>query len=173
MGFLNAPFPYADWPVNEADLFARHLWLVNDGRDALAAGLENDPDWFDPRIAGWWVWGQCCWIGSGWCSGSGPHRKLPHLGDAGRGVNRQLPHLGDEPPIYAYMRALGERLRRVRVCCGDWRRICTRGALNTGGTVGVFLDPPYGSEAKRTKGIYSMERLWFSSSCLAPERTDA
>lgn len=164
---------YADWPVNEADLFSRHLWLVNEGRDALVAGLENDPEWFDPRIAGWWVWGQCCWIGSGWCSGEGPHRQrphlgnagrgvnrqLPHLGDAGQGVNRQLPHLGDDPPIYAYMRALGERLRRVRVCCGDWKRVCTRGALSTGGTVGVFLDPPYGDAAKRTKGVYSTDSL--------------
>ena len=178
---------YADWPVNEADLFARHLWLVNEGRDALEAGLESDPEWFDPRIAGWWVWGQCCWIGSGWCSGEGPHRKRPHLGNAGQGVNRKLPHLGDagrgvnrkrphlgnagqgvnrqlppsedEPPIYAYMRALGERLRKVRVCCGDWRRVVTRGARNHGKTVGVFLDPPYGSDAKRTKGVYSTDSL--------------
>lgn len=178
---------YADWPVNEADLFSRHLWLVNEGRDALVAGLENDPEWFDPRIAGWWVWGQCCWIGSGWCSGEGPHRqrphlgsagqgihrkrphlgnagqgihrKLPHLGTAGQGIHRKLPHLGDDPPIYAYMWVLGERLRKVRVCCGDWRRICTRGALSAGGTVGVFLDPPYGEEAKRTKGVYSTDSL--------------
>jgi hypothetical protein len=27
----------------------------------------SDPDFFDPKVAGWWVWGQCLWIGSGWC----------------------------------------------------------------------------------------------------------
>jgi site-specific DNA-adenine methylase len=94
---------WCDWPVNEADLFARHLWLVNDGRATLAAGIETDPDWYDAKIAGWWVWGLNAWIGSGWCSGDGPWtrevlaeaRQLPHLGDAGQGVNRQLPHLGD------------------------------------------------------------------------------
>ena len=97
---------YADWPVNESDLEARHLWLVN-RRKELTDNL-NDPDFYDSKFAGWWVWGINCWIGSGWCSGKGPwkydenekriidSRKLPHLGDDGRGVNRQLPHLGDD-----------------------------------------------------------------------------
>lgn len=105
---------HADYPVNETDLFARHLWLVNTGRSRLLNNLESDPDWFDPQIAGWWVWGINSWIGSGWCSGKGPwrvdddgvvrklsntgrgiNRQLPHLGDAGRGINRQFPHLGN------------------------------------------------------------------------------
>ncbi len=29
--------------------------------------MRNDPDYFDAKIAGWWVWGQCLWIGGGWC----------------------------------------------------------------------------------------------------------
>jgi hypothetical protein len=95
---------FADWPVNENDLHARHIWLVQQ-RETLTARLEGDPDFFDPKIAGWWVWGVCSWIGSGWCSGNGPWsieegqltdaRKRPHLGNAGMGVNRQLPHLGN------------------------------------------------------------------------------
>jgi site-specific DNA-adenine methylase len=89
---------YADWPVNEDDLFARHLWLVNEGRAILAEGIELDPEFYDARIAGWWVWGVNAWIGSGWCSGDGPWladgSKRPHLGNAGKGVNRQRPHLG-------------------------------------------------------------------------------
>jgi site-specific DNA-adenine methylase len=95
---------YADWPCNEADLFARHSWLVRE-RQSLLDGLHSGPDWYDAKIAGWWCWGSCNWIGSGWCSGDGPWvhdgetlvdvRKLPHLGNAGQGVNRQLPHLGN------------------------------------------------------------------------------
>lgn len=95
---------HADWPVNETDLFARHLWLVNSGVERLAQ-LEADPEFYDAKVAGWWVWGINAWIGSGWCSGAGPwklaaedagvNRQLPHLGDAGQGVNRKLPHLGD------------------------------------------------------------------------------
>ena len=176
---------HADWPVNEDDLFARHLWLVNQGRTILIAGLEADPDFYDAKIAGWWVWGINAWIGSGWCSGDGPwvqaedgsrphlgnagrgvNRKRPHLGNAGRGVNRKLPHLGDAgragynrlehraDSIDAYMRALSDRLRDVRVCTGDWSRVVTRGALSFGATVGVFLDPPYLGSV-RTKDLYA------------------
>ena len=93
----------ADWPTNETDLFARHSWLVRQ-RDGLLDRLHADPDYYDAKIAGWWCWGACNWIGSGWCSGTGPWvhdgtalvdaRQLPHLG-AGQGVKRQLPHLGN------------------------------------------------------------------------------
>ena len=94
---------HADWPVNEADLLARHSWLVRQ-TESLREAL-HDPDYYDAKIAGWWCWGACNWIGSGWCSGSGPwvwdgekivdSRQLPHLGNAGQGINRKLPHLGD------------------------------------------------------------------------------
>ena len=106
----------ADYPVSEADLHARHLWLVNN-LPKLAPRLMADPFYFEARTAGWWAWGCCSWIGGGWCSGEGPwhavpdedgaltlvqsnggkgvNRKLPHLGDGGKGVNRKLPHLGD------------------------------------------------------------------------------
>jgi hypothetical protein len=208
--------------VHNCDLIARHLWLVNEGRERIAR-MEADPDFFDAKVAGWWVWGINAWIGSGWCSGNGPwivrdgecvdSRKLPHLGDAGQGVNRQLPHLGDAgqgvnrqlphlgdagqgvnrklphlgdagrgvhgkgdfagggsglPPnvwtnetntgngIRDYFNALASRLRRVRVCCGDWRRVLTRGALAYGDTVGVFLDPPYLGDV-RTRDLYRVD----------------
>ncbi len=111
---------YADWPVVESDLHARHAWLVGQ-KDSLAAHLEGDPDYYDAKIAGWWCWGMNCWIGSGFCSGNGPWqqvemedgtRKLVHLGNAGQGVNRKRVHLGDagrgdagtgEQGIYAWM----------------------------------------------------------------------
>ena len=156
---------YADWPVNETDLFARHLWLANTGRDRLAR-MEADPEWHDVRVAGWWVWGVNAWIGSGWCSGRGPwtaggdagrgvNRKLPHLGNTGQGVNRQLPHLGNaaQGTLNQYFAELAARLRRVRVCCGDWTRVLSDGALAYGDTIGVFLDPPYSGDVCTT-GLY-------------------
>ena len=176
---------HTDWPVNETDLFARHLWLVNTGRERLAK-MEADPDWFDVKVAGWWVWGVNAWIGSGWCSGEGPwkladtdpNRQLPHLGDAGRGVNRQLPHLGDagqgvnrqlphlgdagQGALAPYFAALAGRLRRVRVCCGDWSRTITSGALAYGATVGVFLDPPYSGDVC-TSGLYAEDEKGIST----------
>jgi DNA adenine methylase len=176
---------HADWIVSEADLFARHLWLVNEGTRQMQAGMDADPEWCDARIAGWWLWGICQWIGSGWCRGTGPHtyatlaaggdagrgvnRQLVHLGNAGRGVNRQLVHLGSagrgvgilprNEALYEYIRQLAARLRNVRVCCGDWSRVVTRGALNHGATVGVFLDPPYSAAANRYSDIYAVDDL--------------
>lgn len=61
---------YADWPVNENDLHARHVWLVGQ-KDSLTTRLEGDPDFYDAKCAGWWVWGMSCWLGSGFCSGKG------------------------------------------------------------------------------------------------------
>ena len=188
---------WADWPVNETDLLARHLWLVEHGRERIAA-LESDPDFYDAKVAGWYVWGVNSWIGSGWCAGHGPwrvvdgkvvntgdkggqwrqlphlgdagqgvNRKLPHLGNPGRGVNRKLPHLGnrgadkpskqaDNEALCAYFAALAARLRRVRVCCGDWSRVVTDGALAHGDRVGVFLDPPYLGDV-RTADLYRVD----------------
>jgi len=171
---------WADNPVNENDLHARHIWLVNQQED-FTRRLEGDPDYYDAKIAGWWCWGLCCWIGSGWCSGNGPwslnkDRKLVHLGDAGRGVNRkrvhlgnagqgvnrQLVHLGDagrgvnrqRDGLTEWFEALQARLRRVRVCCGDWSRVCGHTPTIKQGLTGVFLDPPYGAKAKRCSDLY-------------------
>ena len=88
---------YADWPCNEVDLFARHSWLVRHAQE-LTNKLHADPDYFDAKMAGWWCWGLCNWIGSGWCSGDGPwvisdDGRIEKRGDAGQGINRQLPHL--------------------------------------------------------------------------------
>lgn len=147
-------------PVNEVDLHARHLYLVQ--QTAFRERMMTDPDYYDPKIAGWWVWGLCCWIGSGWCdvdryeryknarpalgnAGQGIHRQLPHLGNAGRGIHRQLPHLGDAGQgILEYFSALAERLSRVRVCCGDWMRVLGPSVTSKHGLTAVFLDPPYG-----------------------------
>jgi len=162
---------HVDWPTNEADLIARHSWLVRNALGLLQR-LEADPDYYDAKVAGWWCWGACNWIGSGWCSGTGPwqhdgeklvaarqlphlgdagqgvNRRLPHLGDAGQGVNRQLPHLGDAGQgrsayIHEWFGALKERTRGVRVAVGDWTRVLTDSVTVRHGLTGVFLDPPY------------------------------
>lgn len=152
---------WCDWPVNEADLHARHLWLVQ-GLPAHRERMMTEPDYFDAKIAGWWVWGICQWIGSGWCAERKPSRQLPHVGTAGRGVHRKLTassrHLAgnvkDESvpfgSLFEWIQALMVRLRRVRVCCGDWMRVlgtgCLTGCLGSypsGSMVGIFLDPPY------------------------------
>jgi DNA adenine methylase len=164
---------WVDWPVNEVDLHARHIWLVNRKVD-FAAHLLGDSDFYDAQVAGWWVWGLCCWIGSGWCSGEGPWNAVDGqlvrsetVGDAGQGVNRQLVHLGDAGQgvnrqrggLVEYLQALADRLRFVRVCCGDWTRVMGSSVTFKHGLTGVFLDPPYSAEADRDPGLYSTDSL--------------
>jgi hypothetical protein len=96
--------------------------------------------------------------------GMGVNRQLVHLGNPGMGVNRKRVHLGSlgnnglarlaGNGLHAYLRALADRLRRVRVCCGDWSRVVTDGALAHGDPVGIFLDPPYSGDV-RDAGCYS------------------
>jgi DNA adenine methylase len=182
---------FCDWPVNEIDLTARHAWLLDQAED-LDRKLIADPEWYDPKIAAWWCWGQCSWIGRGWCirpkrlmaetaglavrpkvpnpttgginrqarptmKSMGINRRRPSIADEGRGVHRQG-RIGTEAEgLDAYFRQLAERLRRVRVCCGDWSRV-VRPAVTTGfGLTGVFLDPPYTNRAGRGKNLYARD----------------
>jgi hypothetical protein len=245
---------HADWPVNEADLHARHRWLVETAAERVAR-VKTDPEYFDPKVAGWWVWGQCLWIGSGWCArpewtgraasgklpaiagrgggrgayaksrsapekrpalagngggngvhkpslGAGAWQKRPVLqhGEGGRGVHRlahQVPDLSGDSgaagrgihasgferrygklPILAgtsigkgihrgsqglqqYMRALSERLRRVRVCCGDFERILGPAVTTCIGLTGVLLDPPYPEDGRAICYTQDGEGVWW------------
>lgn len=267
---------HADWPVNEADLHARHRWLVE--QVDFRKRMRREPKYFDPLIAGWWVWGVCQWIGSGWCwvaedrgrdqlkngkhpdlhrghgvhsrttdwegrtnagrrsrgiqtaekqwetrpdlsgsrgvhtaldgsfggrvgnpleqdrrpnlMGNGVHRrtrdlanssnweKRPSLGKGARGVQRelkqQIPMLSGDSgatgrgihasaerngALIDWMQALANRLRRVRVCCGDWKRVLGRSATERIGVTGVLLDPPYAAEADRDPSLYAHDSL--------------
>ena len=140
---------FADWPANECDLHARHLWLLAH-RERITEHLMGDPDYYDVKAAGWWVWGLSLWIGGGWCSGKGPWHSVDGQlvkGDSGMGVHRQSLQLGDPGsyPLGDYLAALSARLRRVRVACGDWSRVTGGSVLQPkrGCPYGVFLDPPY------------------------------
>lgn len=244
---------HADWPVNEADLHARHRWLVEQA--GFRERMRREPDFFDVKVAGWWVWGISQWIGSGWCAqpaweeqytsgaektcgihtaeyekrpaldkpGRGVHQlaargeslanavnwegrtnagraprgvhtrhvkdlsrsagwsKRPAIGDATlRGIHtapsrtwQQMPAIsgsrgatgrgvvasGSRGTVLEWMHALAARLRHVRVCCGDWKRVLTPSVTEAIGTTAVFLDPPYSAAAGRDPSIYAEEDL--------------
>lgn len=160
--------------VHNCDLHARHLWLVN--RREWRERMKTDPAHYDIKVAGWWVWGISQWIGSGWCGGraarlsqqmpdcywrggKGVHgiaaltkRKIPNVADGGlRGVLTP----GRSEALIGWMLELAERLRGVRVCCGDWRRVCTPAVTFGRGACAVFLDPPYAVEDRDS--IYNEE----------------
>lgn len=146
-------------PVAEADLHARHGALVRWRAETQLEHLMGDPAWHDPVMAGWWIWGTACWIGSGFASGGGGwtvdetgrlvrgakpgvSRQLPHLSDNGRGVNHagtREPGVDDGeefhpvtmPEVRRWFAYLSARLRHVRILNGDWTRACTGGAAKT------------------------------------------
>jgi hypothetical protein len=155
----------ADYPVSHIDLGARHQWLM-DQRDRLGAELQ-DPDWpGDPKVAGWWLWGQCAWIGSGWCDWDRkqiPHvsnagmgiqatGQIPHVSSAGMGIQAtgQIPNVSSAGPVFwtsageaamGWLSKLANRMERVRIVHGDWKR-CLNSRYG-GNNTAVFLDPPY------------------------------
>jgi hypothetical protein len=121
---------YADGPVNEVDLHARHRWLVlSDESASFRRRMRLDPDYFNARIAGWWCWGLCCWIGGGWCDiahRNASNEPRPNFGPDGHGngVNRptkqQVPDLGgDSGAAGRGIHASG--VDRKRPYLGDWR----------------------------------------------------
>lgn len=115
---------WADWPVSELDLHARHRWLVS--REEVRRQMRADPDWFDVQVAGWWVWGLSQWIGSGWCAqpaweesgvtraekgcgiGTSTTAKRPSLPKGGRGVQ--------QVSARADLRSNPEYARRPNLC---------------------------------------------------------
>jgi hypothetical protein len=164
--------------------------------------MHDDPDYYCSRTAGYWIYGLCSWIGTGWCngtwhgrdheenkgtglcnggsklphiasgrginrqlpqlcSGSGINRKIPQLG-GGCGINRHLPHISAGQGInrqvpsncesrreflIQMMGELSDRMRDVRVCCGDWKRIMNHAQSGYfKGNTAIFLDPPYQAE---------------------------
>jgi hypothetical protein len=111
-------------------------------------------------------------------AGEGVHKKsaqekMPHLSNAGKGVHKlgvseKRPPLSDagngvhritKPPIYDWFAALSARLRRVRVVCGDWTRVCGGNWQPHEGVCGIFFDPPYSDKANRDKNLYAQESL--------------
>ena len=138
-------------PVAEIDYHARLAWLQARRDAELVAWLEGDPEHHDPKAAGWWLFVAACGIADPW--GRGPWQivngHLRNVSNAGRGVNRELPHLGDadrEGAVRAMMRVLAHRLQRVRITCGDWKRVISPAALRAtlaNKVVGILFDPPY------------------------------
>jgi hypothetical protein len=86
---------HADYIVSHIDLGARHRWLM-DQRDRIGEILQDPDHPGDAKVAGWWLWGQCLWIGSGWCDWD-KTGQIPHVSDAGRGVQAigKIPHVSD------------------------------------------------------------------------------
>ena len=150
----------ASWPVTEADKIARQIALLRWRQREELEHLMGDPQFHDPVMAGWWLYGVACQIGA--FAGDGPwtadpltgrlikqtgsagtRRDRQHLSNNGQGVNHaelrepgvareaQQFHPLTMPKLRAWMALLAARLRHVRILNGDWSRLCTKGASHT------------------------------------------
>jgi hypothetical protein len=145
---------------------ARKAALIRN-ENRLLENLVVDDKWHDPIMAGYWIWAASCWIGRGLTrpgcpiprisEAAGVHARgqIPHLGNPGRGIQAPSERSG----IYQWFQELSERLRYVRVVCGDWTRVCGGDWQDKFGTVGIFFDPPYSADAERDNDLYHAEDL--------------
>jgi len=61
--------------------------------------------------------------------------------------------------LLEWMNRLADRLRYVRVCCGDWSRIMGKAVRTAATPCAILLDPPYSDKAGRAENIYATEDL--------------
>ena len=67
--------------------------------------------------------------------------------------------------IYKWFRKLSERLRYVRVICGDWNSVCGVNWEKLHGNIGMFFDPPYGVK-DRDSNLYHHDSLTIAKDVL-------
>lgn len=149
---------YAEYPVNEADLHARHKYLASEATKEFKERMHSDPFFYDVKFAGWWIWGSAASMGSSWLNPYGVN-SLPALSSAGNAIN------GLNADISEWFDQLQKRMLSVRVACGDWKRVMSPSAtfenkgLGKNDITGVFLDPPY--PLKNRDKVYQDEQEVF------------
>lgn len=156
----NAVAKYCDWPCNHADLAARRYACIA-ADDGLITKLIQDPDYHDPKIAGYWIYVLSHWIGGGAMTPPKSNQgigKIPHI-TCNQGIGK-IPHITcnqgkseqrhvQEPycdHLYDWFRELSERLRYVKVVCGDWNQVCGGNWQTRNKPCGMFFDPPYSAD---------------------------
>lgn len=116
------------------------------------------------------------WIGSAFCSGNGKwasngahffekeNLELPAVSKtkpdmSWQGVHKKsLFNSESKNGLLDYFQLLSNRLRRVYVANGDWKRVIASYTLTEKqGLTGVFLDPPYAYDAGRCKDLYAVD----------------
>ena len=144
---------YFENPINHVDLHARRNTLIRN-QNQLLEKLLNDEIYCDPKLAAYWVWGTCCWIASGFLE------KETTIKPNDIGLTAKIPEITVEKGLIAiknkkqYLLSLKERLKNVKVICGDWKRLFGGNWQTNKGTCGIFLDPPYGFQ-KRKEDLYN------------------
>lgn len=167
---------YANFPISQCDYLARHIWLVKTMEDRILR-IKGNPEYYDPRAAGYWVYVMSCNFGGPVCEGKGSitsddEGKLIKSPD-GRGIYNRRIALGKPNGMHrrsifkgdyngvdtnleslkAYFKELSERLRFVKIACSDYRALMKDVLIIQDKITGYFLDPPYNNKL-RDEGVY-------------------
>ncbi len=166
--------------AREVDLHARAAVAVERSAD-LVSRLEGDPAFCDTELASWWLTGARAAIPGDWLKPGPWHRERGEdgvwrlvKGEPGSGVTRSVPgshgsFAGPNLEPERWLQLLAERLRRVTILCGDWRRAVSPFTLaphNRPGVRAIFLDPPYQAPHESTlyrvdePGVAEQVRAW-------------
>lgn len=165
---------WCDWPVNHADLCARREVLRRESENLLQ-DLIADSEYYNAKLAGYWVWCASCWIGSGLINkeampnatefrgiNTGKRPALEHSVGINCGQVPRLDHINGcvvkNKAVHDWINTLSLRLRQVKVVCGDWSRVCGGNWQDSKSPCGIFFDSPY-SDEKRDNNIYACESM--------------
>jgi len=136
----------AVWPTNHIDLMARKKYVLKE-YDAMREKLIADPEYCDPKIAGYWAWILSNEVGTPFSS----INRIPNISHA-TGVCKIK-------NVFERIKQLQGRLLEVRVVCGDWKQVMGGNWRTADGDCAVFLDPPYAPEQGRTNRVYRKDDL--------------
>ena len=119
---------HADYPTIHHDLTARQHTLIK-WHFENSQRLSTDPDYFDPQIAGWWIWGTSNWIGANYAAIRPDgliSRAMPHvrIDNSGRGVSakrKQYPVSEKRPMVRPDNSGRGVNIKRKSYPVSDKR----------------------------------------------------
>lgn len=158
---------WCDYPTIHQDLTARHRWLIQWAKEH-AEQLSEDPEYYDARAAGWWVWGISLWIGTGWClPTSANNTAKPRTKDTGGGQGVARRPYGTMPVVQTWPGARGVsaqgNVREQMPRTGDQYS----GSHVTAQRVSTKTRPDliewFGLIAARLKGTIVLNRGWESA----------
>jgi len=169
---------YCDYPVSELDRFAR-TWTLRETLPERAARCAADPDWYDAKAAGYYIYAVSTDIRAR------PYRRGPWVVEGGKivkrdgakGIQKAVPNTQRKSSrrryaaLVEWFRQIAERLRNVAILCGDWRRAISTFPSGKYGVTAILIDPPYPDYGH----IYATDEqrpVWFDAARWAVECGD-
>lgn len=105
----------------------------------------------------------------------GVRKKMPKMlpGPFGTPGGRDGIHQHRDVPdaLFSYFTRLSDRLRRVRLLCGDWKRVVKDSVTVNHGLTALFMDPPYPQD-EHGVAYHGDGSIWYDVARWAAERGD-